>query len=983
MEAAYPNLVLVVRKNRFLGWMLLPYLTIRENKNFLTAEQAFSTMEFARLTATWEIKLYELALNLDLQELANRFSKKKVQANPFFESVSSQILEEAVLPFVWKQMHKILLLALENNIPVYVGFSWPNLYPDQLLHYPVQAGKTELHFKRTAEKTLYQLKVFHEGKQLNLQHDTLLLSQEPCLLIHQQKILHFEEEINGKLFLPFLKKDMIEIPRRAEKQYFERFIKKFANRTDIHAEGFELIDLIITPKPQLRMEQNWDGTFGLTLSFDYNNKIIYPQQKQLRFTSLHANHDGFIFKRFRRNLKLENSFIDRIKKLDFIQDQAFFQLKETSKNDPNNNSEKQLYALVTHMQNLKEEFDKQNIKITQHTEKVFLLAKPHLQTDYTVERDWFDLHMMVKAGELEFPFVALKNHILNGERIYKLKNGQSFLIPEAWFSQYRGLLVHSSHAEFSQLRLKRQHDMLIPDSKVYDPQEIFPKKASELLPYPTLHKTQLRTYQKIGFQWLGWLTQQAFGGILADDMGLGKTLQIISLLAHNYPNGSLSKKSTPLNTLSPGTQLDLFATSAPKPEEPKENLTQKPSLIVMPASLIHNWINELKRFAPHLSYINYTGTDRKLSEKQWRAQPIILTTYGTLRNDIEILKTIDFKFVILDESQAIKNASSKTAAAAYALAKETGIAMTGTPIENSLYDLWSQMEFANPGLLGNQDQFENYYVTPLTKFGDEAAADSLKRIIKPFILRRTKQSVVTELPPLTEIISYCEMLPDQQELYETEKSQLRNVILHNQESPEQKVALPVLVLRALMRLRQIANHPALAHKDVLSGSGKFQLVTEKLTTLLDEGQKVLIFSSFTTHLKLYAKWLDAEKHQYAMLTGSTRNREKMIQGFKDDDQTQVFLISLKAGGFGLNLTEAGYVFMLDPWWNPAAELQALSRAHRIGQDKKVFVYRFISKDTVEEKILGLQQYKTDLADQILETTAISKPKIEEMMRLLE
>jgi SNF2 family DNA or RNA helicase len=983
MEAAFPNLVLVARKNRFLGWMLLPYLTTRENKNFLTAEQAFSTLELTGLTEAWEKTLHELALSLDVQELANRFSKKKVQATPFFEAVSSQILEEVVLPFVWKQMHKILQLALENDIPIYVGFSWPNLYPDQQLHYPAQAGKTELHFKRTAEKTLYQLKVFHQEKPLNLQHDTLLLSQEPCLLIHQQKILHFEEEINGKLFLPFLKKDTIEIPRRAEKQYFERFIKKFANRTEIHAEGFELIDLNIIPKPQLRLEQNWDGTYGLTLSFTYNNKIIYPQHKQQRFTSLHANHDGFVFKRFKRNLKLENSFIASLIKMGFIQDQAFFRLKETSKNDPNSNNEKQLYALVTHLQHLKEEFDKQDIKIIQQTENVFLLAQPRLQTDYTIERDWFDLHMMVKAGKLEFPFVALKNHILQGERIYKLKNGQSFLIPEAWFSQYRGLLVHSSHAAFSHLRLKKQHEMLIPDSKVYDPQEIFPQKAGELLPYPALHNVQLRTYQKVGFQWLGWLTQQAFGGILADDMGLGKTLQIISLLAHWYPNGSLVKKVAHLNTLSPGTQLDLFATSAPEPEKPKETLTQKPSLIVMPASLIHNWINELRRFAPHLNYFNYTGTDRKLSEMQWRSQPIILTTYGILRNDIEILKTIDFKFVILDESQAIKNASSKTAAAAYALSKETGIAMTGTPIENSLYDLWSQMEFANPNLLGNKDQFENYYVTPLTKFGDKAAAAGLKRIIKPFILRRTKQDVATELPTLTEIISFCEMLPEQKEFYEKEKSKLRNVILQNQEDPEQKIALPVLVLRALMRLRQIANHPALAHKDTLSDSGKFQLVTEKLTTLLDEGQKVLIFSSFTTHLKRYASWLDSENHQYAMLTGSTRNREKVIQSFKDDHHTQVFLISLKAGGFGLNLTEAGYVFLLDPWWNPAAELQALSRAHRIGQDKKVFVYRFISKDTVEEKILGLQQYKTHLADQILETTKISKPTIEEMMRLLE
>ncbi|MDA3942857.1 MAG: DEAD/DEAH box helicase [Bacteroidetes bacterium] len=979
MEAAYPNLVIVVRKNRFLGWILLPYLTIKANKNFLTTEQAFSTLEVANLTESWEKSLHELALNLEMQELANRFSKKKVQAVTFFESVDSQILDEVILPFVAKQMQKILLLALENDIPIYQGISWPNLYPDQQLRYQQQAGKTLLHFTRTEEKTLYQLKVFHAGKPINLRSDTLVLSREPCLLIHRKMILHFEAEINGKLFLPFLKKDTIEIPHRAEKQYFERFIRKIANHAEIEAIGFELIDLDYTPHAQLRLEQNWNGAYGLSLSFVYGNKQIYPHQKQQRFTSLQTDDKGFIFKRLSRNKKHEQRCIDSIKNLGFKQDQSFFQLKSSL----GNTQENQLHELVYYLQDIKTELDALAFTVIQQTESTYLLSRPVIQTDLQQKKDWFDLYMIVKAGEHEFPFLALRNHLLTANRIFRLQNGQIFLIPEAWFEKYRGLAIHAQPRVEQSLRIKKQHEMLIPDRKVLDPQNITPHSPDTLTPYPELKNAQLRSYQKIGFQWLNWLVDQSFGGILADDMGLGKTLQIISLLVHHYPSDTAGKRQSVPKSQATNGQLDLFSEALTDEIATEPIATQKPSLVVMPASLIHNWINEINRFAPQLKYWNYTGSERRLSAKILRQHQIILTTYGTLRNDIELLKPIAFKLVILDESQAIKNSSSKTAVAAYALPKETGIAMTGTPIENSLYDLWSQMEFANPGLLASKEQFEKHYVLPVKKHQDEAAARALQHLIMPYLLRRTKQAVAPELPPLTQIISYCEMLPEQTAYYEKEKSRLRNFLLQARNDPEQKLRLPVLVLRALMRLRQIANHPVLAEKESTAESGKFEAVTEKLQTLIAEGQKVLLFSSFTSHLKRYAAYFDSMNLAYAMLTGSTRKREEVINKFKADQKVQLFLISLKAGGFGLNLTEAGYVFMLDPWWNPAAELQALSRAHRIGQDKKVFVYRFISKDTVEEKILGLQQYKTDLADQILDTTDTSRPKIEELMRLLE
>lgn len=968
LETENMQVVLTIRQNRYLGPLLQPYFVFRENPSFVTASHAYSTEDSDSLLFSWEKTLHEYALSIEPQEIANRFHKQKIHVTAFFDQLEKDTLEQLIMPFIWKRTSKIVQIGLQNELAIYNATSWPNLYPNQKLSFPKETTKPLLHFERTSEKTLYKLYLRLGTDDIKLNPDDILLSEQPCLLINNQQLLHFEPEINGKLLLPFFDKEVIEIPHRAEKLYFEQFIRKIANRVEVEAVGFKLIDLNPESKAQLTIEENWKGDQGLSLRFIYGDKAIYPHLNQQRFTSLHTDEKGFVFKRINRDKQRERQYIKELKALGLSQEQSFFELKDSNEN--------QLEQLIYFLQEKNEILNQLGFQINQPKEAHYQLSKPRMNFNTKPKKDWFDLQMIVKAGDIEFPFLALRNHLIEGKKIYKLKNGQLFLIPQAWFEKYRGIAIHSTTGKNQQLRISKKYEMLLPDKTSINPKLIETTAEFKALPYPPLKGTELRSYQKTGFQWLNWLISQGFGGILADDMGLGKTIQIISLLLHHYPETSINTDGQP----------DLFTNPEVNKTDKKKTVnlkTKKPSLIVMPASLIHNWINEFKKFAPSLGYVNYTGNERSLKEIHNGKQQLILTSYGILRNDIEVFNKIKYHLVILDESQAIKNRESKTTQAVYSVQKQHGIAITGTPIENSLYDLWSQFEFANPGLLGNINQFEKYYINPIIKHQDENAGLELQKLILPYILRRTKAAVEPDLPELTQIVNYCDMLPEQYDFYEKEKSRLRNFMLEAQDNPELNRKLSVLALQALMKLRQIANHPVLVDKESTMPSGKFEAVTEKLETLLAEGQKVLLFSSFTTHLQQFANYFKEQNIAYAMLTGSTRKREEVIQSFKQDDNILPFLISLKSGGFGLNLTEAGYVFILDPWWNPAAEMQALSRAHRIGQDRKVFVYRFISKDSIEEKIMNLQFYKSRLSDSILDTEAIAKkPALDEIMTLL-
>jgi len=384
---------------------------------------------------------------------------------------------------------------------------------------------------------------------------------------------------------------------------------------------------------------------------------------------------------------------------------------------------------------------------------------------------------------------------------------------------------------------------------------------------------------------------------------------------------------------------------------------------------VHNWANEIAKFAPQLKIYLYTGNNRTKSKeigKILKHYHIVLTSYGIARNDIEYLKNYNFQYLILDESQNIKNPGSKIYQAVSELKANHKLVLTGTPIENALVDLWAQMNFVNNGLLGNLNFFKNHFAGPIEKKQDENKEQKLRQLINPFILRRTKEMVAKELPPVTEQTLVCDMTEDQQKFYEREKSGIRNELLKAiEQTGVNKNA--ILALQALTKLRQIANHPALVDESYTGSSGKYEQIFEKLGNAISENHKVLIFSSFVKDLELIEKDLQKQNIKYSKLTGSTTDRQKVINAFTNDESCRVFLISLKAGGVGLNLIEADYVFVLNPWWNPAAEAQAINRAHRIGQTKNVFVYKFIAAESIEEKIAKLQEKKMALADSFITT----------------
>ena len=478
-----------------------------------------------------------------------------------------------------------------------------------------------------------------------------------------------------------------------------------------------------------------------------------------------------------------------------------------------------------------------------------------------------------------------------------------------------------------------------------------PDRVPEVAPPPGFRDI-MRSYQREGLNWLIFLQSNNLGGCLADDMGLGKTIQTLAMLQYNKENGLLNNEKI------------------------------SSTLLIVPASLVHNWQNEIARFAPGLKVCSYIGHQRKKSTSSFSTCDIVLSSYHTVRQDIDVISKYKFLYVVLDESQVIKNPASQLYKTVMRLQSSHRLVLTGTPVENSLTDLWTQLNFVNPGLLGNLNYFRKEFARPIEKNNSEEKEAKLNRLIRPFILRRTKEEVARDLPEVTEQTVFCDMSDEQLKLYEEEKSAIRNGILNNIESIGVEKSA-IMILQGLMKLRQIANHPELADSTFLGSSGKFSAVIEDIRNVIAEGHKILVFSSFVKHLDLFAREFKQDGIQYSMLTGQTANREKVVSDFQDSKETRIFLISLKAGGVGLNLTAADYVFILDPWWNPAAESQALNRAHRIGQDKSVFVYRYISSGTIEEKIVRLQEKKSKLAETFISSNnPLRDLDIKEMFELI-
>ena len=458
---------------------------------------------------------------------------------------------------------------------------------------------------------------------------------------------------------------------------------------------------------------------------------------------------------------------------------------------------------------------------------------------------------------------------------------------------------------------------------------------------PKNFRAELRDYQKEGYRWMMRLAHWGVGGCLADDMGLGKTVQALAVLTARAEAGA--------------------------------------ALVIAPASVTRNWLRETERFAPALQpALIATRTDAALID-QLGPGDVALVSYGLIPFIGEELSTREWASIVIDEAQAIKNAATKRAKIVHGLSAEFKLATTGTPIENHLGELWSLFRFLNPGLLGSKSAFNEKYNRPIARGGDEDRRTALKRLVKPFILRRRKDEVLTELPPKTEIVLEVNLSEEEKALYEAMRRQAVREIAAADEQQKR-----FTVLAQLTKLRQAACHPRLVRPNSRLGSAKLELVGETILEILEGGHKALVFSQFVKHLKIVENWVKGQGIPYQYLDGSTPGgqRERAVNAFQGGEG-QLFLISLKAGGTGLNLTAADYVLHLDPWWNPAAEDQASDRAHRIGQQRPVTVYRFVSQGTIEEQIIALHAEKRDLADQILEGTGrAGRLEIGEVLEML-
>jgi len=817
-----------------------------------------------------------------------------------------------------------------------------------------------------------------------------LIAEKPCLLLLDGELFKFHPDLNGKMLEPFIRKEFLEVPPTSERQFYKKFVLKSILNHSFTNKGFEVKAYDEeSPIPVLKVEEHWQGDFMLAIYFRYGSSLeFFPGDGIRSEVKFIDQWPRFHFERVERDFGFENEISGFLKELGLVKkDGPYMSLKFTQKTQAIDNvlkSKEQIHMLIDWLNDHHHSLENKGFVLEKEiSQRKYFSGLSELKLEPEEKQDWFDLAGKVRFGAFEIPFINLRDNILQGEREFVLPDGSIALIPQEWMSMFHDILKFA-HKKGNHLQVKKYHYSLltklnhegirIPSFNVTD------TKQNHAL--PQLENVKMRPYQVTGFNWMMFLKDNNLGGCLADDMGLGKTLQALALLSRVHLNDRILNRDSVYSESeepSESLQLGLFDSYENSVSE-----TMPGSLIVMPLSLIHNWIEEIRRFAPKLKVFQHTGINRPAHSGIFRNYDLILTTYGTVRNDIEMLKNFFFSYVILDESQIIKNASSKIFSAIKNLQSDHRLVLSGTPVENSLTDLWSQFSFINPGMLGSLNFFRNEFVIPIEKKQDEDAAQKLQKLIRPFILRRTKNEVAKELPDLIEKVHYCEMTPEQESYYETKKSEIRNTILKGIDERGTDRARFV-VLSGLTRLRLIANHPSIVDQDYNHLSGKYTEIIRSIEKLMAENHKVLIYSQFVKHLNLFKSYFDENNYTYSFLTGSVaeKNRKQVINDFQTRTDNKLFLISLKAGGVGLNLTGADYVFVLDPWWNPAVENQAINRAHRIGQDKNVFVYKFITHNTVEEKILKLQQKKSHIAGMFInQNNPLKSLSFEELHELI-
>jgi non-specific serine/threonine protein kinase len=769
------------------------------------------------------------------------------------------------------------------------------------------------------------------------EHKVQILSNNPPWLLVDNLIFSLKDARQLSLLSSF----PISIPESEADLFREKYLPRIAELLPIQGDLIHWSDIQADPIPRLYLHDDQNNLLRADLHFGYGEYEVAATKAGLA-QSIEPIPDSWELMRIHRQPEREQYFYQllsdpnsRLKRANTSQPYGTFELRAHA-----HPFDFLLRSIPYLTQAGFEIYGEDKLKLGKINR-----ATPTLRVNITSGIDWFDLKTVVEFGDQTISLQEVRKALKHGEHYIKLADGSVGEIPAEWLEKFKhlwnlaqetkdGFRVSEFHIPLIDSLLESNAEIQAPPDLAQRAQRLrsFDRIASQ--PLPSGFTGELRPYQKHGFDWLHFLREYKFGGILADDMGLGKTIQVLAFLQSLREQGNL----------------------------------HSPALLVVPKSLVVNWQRESEKFTPGLRFLEYLGNFRSKDTNEFDQYDVILTTYGTMLHDVEILRGYKFDYIILDESQAIKNPLAKSAKAACLLQADHRLVMTGTPVENNTFELWSQFAFLNPGLLGSLEYFKREFATPIESKQDEQAAATLRKLVFPFILRRAKEQVATELPPRTERIIYTDMDTTQKKLYAKTREHYRAELLGLIESTGLNDTR-FKILEGLLRLRQIAIHPSLVENNYRGESPKFEVLFETLETLQAEHHKALIFSQFVEILKLIRQELDARKIKYVYLDGKTSDRQSRVDLFQNDPAYPFFLISLKAGGVGLNLTAADYVIHLDPWWNPAVEMQASDRAHRIGQDKPVFIYKIIVRQTVEEKILQLQERKRDLVKSLIATEA--------------
>ncbi len=801
----------------------------------------------------------------------------------------------------------------------------------------ISSNEVELSFEVTADEkfiTIWLIPVFQ-----NMPHTTEndTVNSYFNFLFNLNNVFHILKNLEDISVLEQFSNAFIKIPASKKIEAIKSIIAPLQERYEVRLpQNFEIETIDAEMQPQVLLKEFNEQFLMLLPQFVYNDNLVdYSSYAEDIVTQ---KEDGSMLL-MKRDSSKEKQFFETLRPLhdsfnkQYQNDFFFVHFNEVMKGNWFLNTVRYMQEngfVVKGMENLK--------RFRYNTNK----PKWEMKTGSGI--DWFDLEIKVSFGEEEVPFKDIRKAIISNQNIVVLGDGTFGVLPDEWLQQYSMLFKMGEAQKDGSLRLSKLHFTLIDqlheqidDEAIF--KEIEAKKQKlknieniQLINHSKHIKAKLRPYQLSGFQWMQTLDELGWGGCLADDMGLGKTLQAITFLQFL-----------------------------------KEKYKGSTHLVVCPTSLIYNWEAELKKFAPKLKYHVYYGTSREFTEEHFEDYDIIITSYGLVRNDMEQMLKFNWHYIILDESQAIKNPDAQVTKAVQLLKAKNRLVLSGTPVQNNTFDLYAQFNFINPGVLGSKEFYRTEFANPIDKNNDADKSKALRQLIYPFLLRRTKEQVAKDLPDKTETILWCQMSKEQQAVYDDYKNYYRKMLM-KKIAEDGMAKAGMYVLEGLLRLRQICDSPQLVKDEEVTTKKSIKI--DELVRELEENtgaHKLLVFSQFTEMLKLIKEELNQKKITFSYLDGSTpaAKRQEAVNIFQNDDSIKVFLISLKAGGVGLNLTAADYVYIVDPWWNPAVEQQAIDRTHRIGQTKKIFAYKMICKDTVEEKIVQLQQRKKQIANELV------------------